>query len=187
MSNRSVLIGDLPLPELLDLAVPGGLREHPVYQYLEDKTLRGLTADMRAIVISLCLGHHELMEGEQRYQPRDCSKMRTSASCLHGEIWYSGVGVVHQGAIVANALGLDPDGGAPLAVHAEVLSIWDFKANVQYGEVRAGRVPLEVFQPKVLAVQQRVGAEVLAKRDQIVAVVEPVIPMRLDEWMATRA
>ena len=186
MGNRSIILGEVPIPELLDHVVPGGLRGHPVHQYLEDKTLGGLTEEMRGVVIDLCLGHHELMEGEKRYQPRDCPRMRRSASCLHGEIWYSGVGLVHQGAIVANAMGLKHVGGAPIADKAETLSIWDFKANVQYGEVRAGRVPLEVFQPKVEAVQRLIGAEVLAERDRIVSLVEPVLPMRLDEWLESR-
>lgn len=187
MASRPVLIGELPIPELLDLAVPGGLREHPAHQFMEDKTLRGLTSEMRGIVVDVCLGHHELMEGEKRYQPRDCPRMRRSGACLHGEIWYSGLGVVHQGAIVANAMGMNPTGPQPLAEWAEELSIWDFKANVQYGEVRAGRVPLDIFQPKVEAVQIRIGTQVVAEAKRIADLLDPVLAMRVDAWLASRA
>ena len=172
MSNTPVLLGDVPLPQLLSEHPGHGFDAWVIESYLEEETLRSICGRAEKIRLIFCGAEHAL-HPDGPLPEQDCRWRKDNAACLHGDQWTSGLGVIRQLVQSAFGLGLATSEELQYIVKAQdVLGKCDFTTHMQAPSVREGRIELKMVEKVVEKKQREMGETVLAIRDTVAARVQ---------------
>jgi hypothetical protein len=169
MSNTPLLVGDVPLPQLLQEHPGHGFDQWVIDSYLEAETLRSVCERAEKVRLLFCGADHAL-HPDGPYSEQLCRWRKENAVCLHGEQWDSGLGIIRQCVQSARGLGLSTQEELQYIIDAQdVLGKRDFATHMSAPAIREGRIELKIVEAVVEKNQDELGKTILAIRDTVVA------------------
>lgn len=187
------LLGDIDVETLLQDHPNHGIDNWVIECFLRGTTLRMKQQQAQAIRVILCNAWHALdPRGVQSEQ--SCANRTNSATCLHGEQWTSGLGVIRQFVQPCNGIRLaTPEEVRVITQAQDELGNCDFMAHRNAPDIRETAdetqrlLKLRMIERAVSDRQTPIGERILRTRDTVSARVMPYLDMPYDHWLGSRA